>query len=107
MSRYDVSRLSEEEQQSLAECEGFHSFAQMSQWRTLQEEMGRMVGGAVRELQACRSSDPAVSHSLRLTLQARTDIMAAVVNYVESRVEERERLLLLAVTEDDDEESAG
>ena len=100
MSNYDVSRLSQEERESLAECEGFHAFAQMPQWATLREEMGRMIGDAVRELQECRSSDPAISHTLRLTLQARTDTMASVVNFVESRVEERGRLLELAATEE-------
>ena len=99
MSNYDVSRLSVEERESLAECEGFYTFSQMPQWETLRLEMARMVGDAVRELQECPSSDPAISHTLRLTLQARTAIMAAVVNYVESRVEERERLLAAALEE--------
>ena len=103
MSNYDVSRLSEEERESLAECEGFFAFAQMPQWATLREEMGRMIGDAVRQLQECHSGDPVVSHTLRLTLQARTDTMAAVVNFVESRVEERQRLLAAALSDEEEE----
>lgn len=88
-----LDRLTDEERQSLMEYDGYATFAGLPQWASLKAEMGRLVGQAVRDLQECRSGDPNVSHALRLTLQARSDIMAAVVGYVESRVEERDRLI--------------
>lgn len=89
----DLSRLSAEERQSLMECDGWHTFAQMEQWGRLKDEMGKWVGDAVRSLSDSDSSDPQVSHTLRLTLKARTDIMALVVGMVESYTQERQRLI--------------
>lgn len=88
-------QLSDDEVQALAECENYYQLSQTDQWRELSAYIRELVGDAEHDLYDCLSSDPAVSHALRLTWQARKTMMQAVIGFVDARVEERQRLLKL------------
>jgi hypothetical protein len=95
-------QLSEAEYQSLVECEGFYRFSEQAEWKQLCEFLRELVEDAEHDLSDCLSSDPAVSHALRLTWQARKAMMQAVIGFVDARVEERQQLISSANNNEED-----
>lgn len=92
----DWTRLSPEEIDFLTICENWYRFSQIPEWGKLRDFLGSLVDEAQKDLYDCRSSDPAVSHALRLAWQARRDMMLAVIGHVEAHIQERERLIAAA-----------
>ena len=96
-------QLTETEHQSLLECDGFFRWADTPEWKQLSDFMHDLVRDAEGDLADCLSSDPKVSHALRLTWQARRAMMQAVIGFVDARVEERQRLMAIVSNPEEQE----
>jgi len=86
-------QLTEEETVYLMQCEGYFQLSEGEEWKQLVAFMRDLVADAEHDLADCLSSDPAVSHALRLTWQARRAMMQAVIGFVDSRVEDRRQMM--------------
>jgi ABC-type transporter Mla subunit MlaD len=62
-------------------------------WKQVLEELVEMEAEAVHDLDRCLSSDPQVSHSLRLRLQAIRAILTRLRSKVENAVRRRNQIL--------------
>lgn len=82
-----------EQHQELLALDAVCQLKQSPGWKEMEEELVEIEVEAVADLDRCLSSDPQVSHSLRLRLQAIRAILTRLRSKVEYAVRRRNQIL--------------
>jgi hypothetical protein len=64
-------------------CAKYHALMQDSVWKEMKEHLEEVSAEALRDMRTSLSSDPNVSHSLKLRWQQRDAVCKELINFVE------------------------